>query len=119
MNDKKIQDTGAGEVSLTDSLLLYSSENLGSPDREFYSGLMQSIWKFFELKAGLSGTGMNKNGLFEILQGKDADQELLASLGEVLHTCEAGMFTQVSLHLDKKVILEKTREILQELEKLF
>lgn len=119
LNDKKSQDTAAVEVSLTDSLLSYPSENLGSTDREFYAGLLQSIWRFFELKAGLSGTGMNKNGLFEILQGKDVDQELLASLGEVLHTCEAGMFTQVSLHLDKKVILEKTREILQELEKLF
>lgn len=105
--------------SLVDRLLIPAVHKIQSTDREFYSSLLQVIWKFFELRAGLSGTAANKSRLFAILQDKNADNSMLADLSEVLHTCEAGMFTNASLHLDKKTILDKSREILHQAEKLF
>jgi hypothetical protein len=84
---------------------------------EFYSRLIKTIWRFLELRVASSGGVTRKDGLFALLKEKSSDPNLANELRELLETCEVSMFSNVDLVEDKAGLLEKTRVLLEKLDR--
>lgn len=86
-------------------------------DKEFYKGLHLVIWTYFTNHIELTGSARNKENLLMILKEKGARKENIDTLSGIFSACEAGMYTNASLKADKEMLLQKTKEVLGEIEK--
>lgn len=102
-------------VSIKEILQL-ASESLSANDKTFYNNLRQSIWNYFSLRLGLTGSKMNRNYLFALLEQKGINRNNQTALGEILEKCETGVYTDVHSSPDKKVLLEQTISLLEQLD---
>lgn len=96
-----------------DEILQPATEQLQSSDKEFYSSLYQSIWRHLAQQFNLSGTEMNKQMLSMKLdeQGFAGKNDLL----QVLQHCETGMFTNVILEENREKLLQKVKQLLEQM----
>jgi len=85
-------------------------------NRDFYSSLHQSIWKFFNHYFNLSGSDMNKNILSEKLLEAGMSEHLIIDILQVLQQCETGMFTNVNLLNNDEELFLKTRKLFWEID---
>ncbi|MBL7723213.1 MAG: protein BatD [Chitinophagaceae bacterium] len=102
----------AAEEVLQGVIILQSAE-----DKEFYKELFQAIWTYFTNHIELTGSAKNKANLLILLKEKGARKENIDTLSGIFSACEAGMYTNVSLKADREMLLQKTKEVLEEIEK--
>ena len=86
-------------------------------DKEFYKELHLAVWTYFTNHIELTGSARNKENLLMILKEKGARKENIDTLSGIFSACEAGMYTNASLKADKEMLLQKTKEVLGEIEK--
>ena len=82
---------------------------LPASDKDFYSVLQQSIWKWLAQRYNLSGTEMNKLTIAVKLRQAGNDEVSINELLQALNQCEAGMFTNVVFEEDREALLVKVR----------
>ncbi len=85
----------------------------------FYNILRNCIWNFFTEHFGLTGSTMNKYSLSIAMQQKEIDEKSKTAILGILDHCETGVFTNVEFAGEKNELLEKTKEVLQEISDQF
>jgi hypothetical protein len=83
------------------------------PDKEFFTGLQQFIWKCLGDRLNLEGSAVNKEILFSRLKQERAGDEIISNLQKILTDCETGMFTGAALDIDKDKMMTETKEMLR------
>jgi hypothetical protein len=96
-------------------ILMPASVVVMADDQLFYTTLRNSIWEFFTLYYGFTGSKMNRRELLSVMQQRKADLASQATIVEILEQCETGIFTGVLMNADKDEMLAKTREALEKL----
>ena len=84
-------------------------------DREFYSNLYRSVYAWLGERYLLQGTDMNKQALGEKLRVAGNEERYINRLFALLAYCEAGMFTNITLEIDREVLLQELKDILDNL----
>ncbi len=107
----KAYHLSVNEILAPASLLLLAD------DKTFYSSLRQSTWDYFRIHFNLSGSEMNKETIFTRLKERKIDAGLSVELKNILQQCEAGLFTNARLEDDKTLLLDKTKDVLEKLNK--
>jgi hypothetical protein len=91
-----------------------AAEGAATPD--FYKQLVQTIWNYFTLRTTVPL--MKKQSLFELLESKSVDPQLVAELKEILLTCEVSMFGNVDLNVNREGLLHKSKVLLEKMDRL-
>jgi BatD DUF11 like domain len=99
------------EQVLSSSSLLISAE-----DKIFYASLNQSIWNYLGTQFQLSGSQISKENIVAILKERKVQEDLIAEMSNILQQCEAGMFTNANMLVDKALMLEKAKKILEKID---
>ena len=92
--------------------------HINGSDRDFYPAIQSALWHFFETRVVLKVFSAKRDSLFTHLKQQDVPGELLQELGAVLDTCEATLFTNASLGIDKAVVFHRTESLLAKLDRL-
>lgn len=82
-------------------------------ENEFYKILQSAIWQFASQRFGLAGSGMSKQSLGRKMKEVIPDSSLAIQLMAILEKCEAGIFTNASLPVNREELLQQTREALE------
>lgn len=88
-------------------------ENLNSSNKEFYTVFRQCIWNFFSRYLGLKGSGMSRYSLIITMDQKGVEPSAQQTILTILEDCETGLFADVEMPVDKKVLLESATEVLE------
>jgi BatD DUF11 like domain len=88
---------------------------LQAENKMFYSSLHQCIWNYLQLQFKLSGSDMNKERLMVLLKEKEVAAGVINDLSAVLSECEKGIYTDVEDEINKRELLENTKNILTEI----
>jgi hypothetical protein len=117
---KKLGDAIKKEDDRPDiATLLQPAEAIAdSNDRTFYITLRSCIWNFFALHFELSGSQMNRQNLVSVMNYRQVNERDRLSILEILEQCETGMFTDAKMEMDKRAMLEKTKEALKNISNL-
>ncbi len=83
----------------------------------FYKKLHEAVWQFLYQRFGLSGTGMNKQGIHTTLTLSGIEEVSCRKLILILEQCEAGIFTKANFEEDTEGLLTQTRELLENIER--
>lgn len=86
-------------------------------DKEFFKELYEAIWKHLSNYFILAGTEKKAHRLLSILKEKGAGIAAINSLNEILSDCEAGMYANASLSVDKEEFLQRTKDVLEAIDK--
>lgn len=86
-------------------------------EKEFFRELYEAIWKHLSNYFILAGTEKHTHQLLSILKEKGAGITAINSLNEILSDCEAGMYANASLSVDKKEFLQSTKDVLETIDK--
>jgi hypothetical protein len=81
----------------------------------FYTLLRSCIWNFFSIHFGLKGSNMSRQNLVAVMNGKKVNEKSQQTILEILQDCETGIFADVNMEIDRKTLLAKTREALEEI----
>lgn len=100
-----------------DQAFVSASLLMQADDRSFYNSLYQSVWRFFTYHLKLSGSGINKENLLLCIKEYGVHNDDLDEIRDILEQCEKGMFTSAELKQDKTALMERTKEILQRIER--
>jgi len=111
------KDAGSGLQDIQETRIPFSADLFMEPayialegdDRTFYRALQTSVWAFAAAQWGVSGSIMNKQQLAEIMNSQLKDKSISGTFLDLLAQCEAGIFTNVSLDVDRKALLQKLR----------
>jgi hypothetical protein len=98
-------------------LLRPAYENLDSGNKEFYTVFRQCIWNFFSIYLGLKGSGMSRYSLLMAMDQKGVDGSAQQTILSILEDCETGLFADVDMQGDKKVLLESATQVLETIQK--
>ena len=109
LTEKQIAGLSVKEILSPASLLLQVD------DKIFYTRLRQSIWNYFDFHFSFSGSERSKENIIAKLKENKVEEGLTAEMKNILQQCEAGMFTNANLSDDKKLLLDKTSEVLEKL----
>jgi hypothetical protein len=109
---EKIVDSLSAEQVLAPVSLLIKAD-----DKTFYSSLRQSIWDYFSFHFNFSGSEMSKENIAAKLKESNTDEKLITEVKDILQYCEAGIFTSANLAGDKNLLLDKVKEVLENLNK--
>ncbi|MEQ1676494.1 MAG: BatD family protein [Chitinophagaceae bacterium] len=83
----------------------------------FYKKLHEGVWQFLYQRFGLSGTGMNKQGINTTLTLSGIEELSCRKLISILEQCEAGIFTKANFEEDTEGLLAQTRELLEKIDR--
>ncbi len=83
-------------------------------DKDFYSILHQSVWKYLAQQFNLSGSEMNKQVLHTKMK-QAGKPPVAAELIQILEHCEAGIFTNANMGEDKEALLGKVKGLLEDI----
>lgn len=83
----------------------------------FYKKLHEAVWQFLYQRFGLSGTGMNKQGINTTLTLTGIEEVSCRKLISILEQCEAGIFTKANFEEDTEGLLAQTRELLEKIDR--
>ncbi len=86
-------------------------------EKEFFKELYEAIWKHLSNYCVLAGTEKKAHRLLSILKEKGAGIAAINSLNEILSDCEAGMYANASLSVDKEELLQSTKDVLEAIDK--
>jgi len=86
-------------------------------EKEFFKELYEAIWKHVSNYFILTGTEKKAHRLLSILKEKGAGIAAINSLNEILSDCEAGMYANASLSVDKEEFLQRTKDVLEAIDK--
>ena len=86
-------------------------------DKDFFRELYAAIWKHLSNYFILAGTEKNAHRLLSVLKEKGAGITEINSLNEILSDCETGMYANASLSVDKEELLQRTKDVLEAIEK--
>ena len=109
-----VDGTERPQMTNVEDLLQPARESMLTQDRSFYTNLQTAVWQFAAQRFGLSGSAMNKKELLTVMNRQMGNATLGEQLIRVLETCEAGMFTQALTGADWQLLLEQTRELLEQ-----
>jgi hypothetical protein len=98
-------------------LLKPAYENLDSANKEFYTVFRQCIWNFFTIYLGLKGSAMSRYSLLMAMDQKGVDASAQQTILTILEDCETGLFADVDMQGDKKVLLENITQVLESIQK--
>lgn len=113
---KEIIQPGETKIGLSiEQSLAPASLLINADDKTFYSSLSQSIWNYFGTHFHLSGSEMSKENIIVRLKESKVDEELIAETNNILQQCEAGVFTNANLSVDKTLLLDKAKKILEKI----
>lgn len=98
-------------------ILAPASLLIKADDQTFYSSLQHSIYNYFNFYFNLSGSEMNKVNIAGKLKESKVDEVLIDDLKNILQQCEAGIFTNANLEVDKNLLLAKTKDVLEKINK--
>jgi hypothetical protein len=89
------------------------SNTLYNSNPEFYEGLQQFIWKYFENHFRLDASMANKEILFSKLRIAGVKDEIVLNLDKILTVCEMGIFANATLEINKEDLLKETKYTLE------
>ena len=92
-----------------DELLRPAYMLIPAADREFYSNLYKSVYSWLGQRYLLEGTEMNKQALATKMRVAGNGEDHINRLFELLAYCEAGMFTNIILEIDREVFLQELK----------
>lgn len=98
-------------------ILQPASGSLDTGNKIFYTNLRSCIWNFFSIRFGLTGSKMNREYLLTVLQQKGVDENNQRAITEILQQCETGIYTDAHSEIDKKTLLEKAHEMLEQIDR--
>ncbi len=58
---------------------------------------------------------MSKENIIAILKESKVKEDLITETNNILQQCEAGLFTNASLSVDKTLLLDKTQKVLKKI----
>ncbi len=99
-----------------DDILQPATEVIDAADNQFYSSLYQLLWKYFVENFNLEGSGMNRNKLIFTAEQKGLSKEIIDKLEMILSECETGQFTNTSPVLEKTLLLQSAKEVINAVE---
>ena len=111
ISEKSNMDTLPEEL-LRDAYIL-----IPASDKDFYSVLHQTVWKWLASEFKLSGTSVTRQELASRMKNAGNDEKLIDEMLEMLGRYEAGMFTDATLDDDREELLDRTRTILRSLKR--
>ncbi len=103
------------KIATADELLRPAYMLIPAADREFYGNLYQSVYAWLGERFLLQGTDMNKQALTAKLRVAGNDEADITRLYDLLAYCEAGMFTNATLELDRERYLLELKDLLEKL----
>jgi len=103
------------ELASAESLLEPAYAALPEEGNKFYSILHGVIWNFAAEHFNLSGTEMSKELLAAKMNLIGVETEVKEKLFQILQQCEAGMFTNAILEIDREDILIRVKEVLEKI----
>jgi hypothetical protein len=86
-------------------------------EKDFYSVLHQSVWKWLASEFNLSGTLVSRQELATRMRNAGNDEKVIEDMLGLLASYEAGMFTNASLDDDREELLNRTRSMLRNLKR--
>ena len=114
-DQRKIYEITNSAISV-EEILMPASRVISKGNKVFYEELNQAIWNYFQNHFLDSGIQINKTELANILIQKGIKQGLVDKLIEIIHQCEAGIYTNVEMSLDKTELFQSTRQTLTAIE---
>jgi hypothetical protein len=114
---EKLKVNKAPSLPTVTELLKPAYENLNSGNKGFYTVFRQSIWNFFSIYLGLEGSGMSRYSLIMAMDQKGVDASTQQTILTILEDCETGLFADVDMQGDKKILLESAILILETIQK--
>lgn len=102
-----------GPVISVESILQPAYTFSEADNKTYYTVLRTCIWDFFNQHFGLTGSKMSKSNLVEIMNEKGIDDKGKKAVLDILNDCETGLFTNAEDAIDKKKLLEETKEVLK------
>lgn len=118
MGKSKILPTAMKVYSLSvNEILAPASLLIKADDQTFYSSLQHSICDYFGFHFNLSGSEMNKENIAGKLKESKIDEVLIDDIKNILQQCESGIFTNANLEVDKNLLLAKTKDVLEKINK--
>jgi BatD DUF11 like domain len=114
--EKRIADAAKDPLISIDQLITPAQLLMLADEKDFYASLRHSIWEFFRTRYGLSGSEMNKESISVRMKSGKMDTGNIEELQNILEQCEAGMFTNALLPTDKAGLLQKTKNVLKEID---
>jgi len=110
----KIDTAANSYISIEE--ILAPANLLIDKDKIFYEELKLAIWNYFHNRLPYSNTPINKTQLANTLAQKGIEQSLVGILMEIIHQCEAGIYTNVEMNLDKTELFQTARQTLKEID---
>ena len=107
---------GKEALPAPDELLAGVREKLTGTDKDFYTALRAGIWQYIGTRLHLSGSRMSKAALGTALANKGIKTAQQDELSMLLQQCETGIFTGAITGQVKEEMLEKARQLLNDLE---
>jgi hypothetical protein len=101
---------------LIDEILLPPQMMLTAGERNFYSELNKSVWKFLSQKINLDGSNMSKSMLGKHLGDSGIEKEDISSIISVLQQCETGMYTDAVPGTNNQELYDKARQVLKSID---
>jgi len=101
---------------LVDEILLSPQMLLAAGEKDFYSELNKSVWKYLGQKISLEGSTMNKTILAKLLNDSEVEKEDIIGIISVLELCETGMYTNAVADHNTQELLDKARRILKSID---
>jgi hypothetical protein len=110
-------DVSANMPATVEEILLPVNSALDKENRIFYRELDRSIWNYFKDRFPNSNINMSKSDLAAILNRKAVKPELVNKLTAIIHQCEAGVYANAEMNVNKSELLEKAIGILNSIDK--
>ena len=82
-------------------------------EKEFYSGMHQTIWMYVGETFDLSGTEMNKSFLINRVRESANSESICYELLELINYFERAMFTNINVKENRAELIDRTKSILK------
>jgi hypothetical protein len=89
---------------------------LEADDKSFYRSLNSGIWGYFVERLTLSGSHVNKDHLFRVLEQTGVPAQTNEKIFGILRQVEAGMYTGADMRIRKDVLLDNATALLEEID---
>ena len=112
---KKLEVPANGPVPVEEILMPVGS-TLNKENKVFFKELERAVCNYFEDRIPAFRANMSKSELATILDRKGVKPELINRLMTFLHQCEAAVYTNAEMNVNKPELLQQCQQILESIE---
>lgn len=99
-----------------DSILEASRIMLVADNNNFYKELHHATWEYFRQKLKVSGSGMSKLSLIQMLKQQGVEDNIVINLVEIMDQCETVMYTDSIPAYSKKDLFAELKMVLRSID---